>query len=133
MAIPLFLGLLAGLIQGPGGQVAAHADETGRATFYAAFFHGRRTASGTTFDSTMMIAAHPTLPFGTTVRVHGLRSGRSVVVTVVDRGPAKGPRKAGVVIDLSPAAARYLGFEESGHIRVRLEVLEHVASVLPTR
>lgn len=132
MTVPLLLGLLAGLIQDPAGQARADSGETGRATFYASFFHGRRTASGTTFDSTMMIAAHPTLPFGTTVRVHCLRSGRSVVVTVVDRGPAKGPRKAGVVIDLSPAAARYLAFEDSGHIRVRLEVLEHVASVGPS-
>ncbi len=131
MVDPLLLGLFAALVQGPAAHRRADPDETGRATFYAAFFHGRRTASGTTFDSTMMIAAHPTLPFGTTVRVHSLDRERSVVVTVVDRGPARGPRKAGVIIDLSPAAARYLGFQESGHMRVRLEVLEHVASVLP--
>lgn len=98
------------------------------ATYYAAFFHGRRTASGTVFDTTMMLAAHPTLPFGTTVRVHSLTDGRSVVVTVVDRGPAKGPRKAGVIIDLSPAAAQYLGFGSAGRRKVRLEVLDYVAS-----
>ena len=131
MAILQFLGLVATLVQPPAAPSRTPSEETGNATFYAAFFHGRRTASGTTFDSTMMLAAHPTLPFGTTVRVHRLQGSQSVVVTVVDRGPAKGPRKAGVIIDLSPAAARYLGFERSGHLRVRLEVLDHVASVLP--
>lgn len=131
MANSLFLGLLAALLQLPAGEGHGEPGETGRATFYAPFFHGRRTASGTTFDSTMMIAAHPSLPFGTTVRVHGLRDGRSVVVTVVDRGPARGPRKAGVIIDLSPAAARYLGLQRSGHMQVRLEILDHVASVRP--
>lgn len=131
MPNPLYVGLLTALLHGAIGQEAPPTGEQGRATFYAAFFHGRRTAAGTTFDSTMMIAAHPTLPFGTTVRVHSLRDGRSVVVTVVDRGPAKGPRKAGVIIDLSPAAARYLGFGQAGHLRVRLEVLDYVAAVLP--
>lgn len=135
MPAPASLALLLALL---GGRPAAEpqaapqaAGETGMATYYAGRFHGRRTASGTRFDSTMMLAAHPTLPFGTTVRVHDLSSGRSVVVCVVDRGPARAPQKAGVIIDLSRAAADYLHFGDAGRHRVRLEVLEYVAPVLP--
>lgn len=112
-------------------QLPTDAPETGWATYYASKFHGRRTASGTVFDSTMMLAAHPTLPFGTTVRVHDLRSGRSVVVCVVDRGPAAAPRKRGVIIDLSKTAADYLGFVHAGRAKVRIEKLDHFHSVLP--
>ena len=70
------------------------------------------------------MAAHPTLPFGTRVRVIRLATGSSVVVRVVDRGPAAGPRSRGVVIDLSEGAAERLGFIRDGRTRVRLEVLE---------
>jgi len=128
MAIPIHVVTLAWLLQAPSGN-----QETGLATYYAPKFHGRRTASGTLFDSTMMVAAHPSLPFGTTVRVHHLASGRSVVVSVVDRGPAAAPRKRGVVIDLSKAAADYLGFVQAGRARVRIETLDHVHAVLPGR
>lgn len=137
MAHPIPLVLLAWILSSapsftpPAPGPEAPQDETGFATYYAGFFHGRRTASGTRFDSTMMLAAHPTLPFGTTVRVHDLRSGSSVVVVVVDRGPAAGPRQRGVVIDLSRAAAQYLGFLTSGRRRVRLEVLEYRTATLP--
>jgi rare lipoprotein A len=91
---------------------------TGLASVYAAKFHGRETTSGEIFDAEDLTAAHRTLPFGTRVRVHSLRSGRSVVVRINDRGP----HIAGRVIDLSPAAARALRFR-TGLIRVRLEVL----------
>lgn len=103
--------------------IAGAKAQEGLATFYAGFFHGRRTASGTIFDSTEMVAAHPTLPFGTRVRVHNLRSGKSVVVRVTDRGPAKGPQKRGIIIDLSHAAAQQLGFISAGRTKVRLETL----------
>jgi rare lipoprotein A len=76
-----------------------------------------------TFDQTDMVAAHPTYPFGTVVRVTNLSNKRQVVVRVVDRGPAKGPRAEGVVIDLSSGAASNLGFLRKGRTRVRLEVL----------
>src|SRR5262245_15148323 len=57
------------------------------ASWYGAGFHGRRTASGEVFDQGRMTAAHKTLPFGTKLRVTNLRNGRSVLVTVTDRGP----------------------------------------------
>jgi rare lipoprotein A len=96
----------------------------GFATYYARKFDGRRTASGSAFDNDALVAAHPRHPFGTTVRVTNLANGRSVDVRIVDRGPSRGARANGVIIDLSRAAAEALGFIRSGRTRVRLEVLK---------
>jgi rare lipoprotein A len=93
------------------------------ASFYARRFHGRRTASGETFDAKELVAAHPRHPFGTVLHVTNLDNGKTVEVRVVDRGPAQGPRREGVIIDLSPAAARILDFVEEGRIQVRVRVL----------
>jgi len=93
------------------------------ASYYGPGFEGKVTASGVTFDKTAMVAAHPSYPFGTVVRVTNLANGRRVLVRVVDRGPAQGPRAEGVLIDLSSGAAANLGFVQRGRTRVRLEVL----------
>ncbi len=95
----------------------------GLASYYGPGFDGKRTASGIIFDQDAMVAAHPTYPFGTVVRVTNLANKRTVEVRVVDRGPAKGPRAKGVLIDLSSGAAANLGFIRQGRTRVRLEVL----------
>ena len=95
----------------------------GLASYYGTAFHGRVTASGAPFDMNAMVAAHPTYPFGTLVRVTNLRNGRSRNVRILDRGPAAGPRGDGVIIDLSHGAADALGFLSSGRARVRIEVL----------
>jgi rare lipoprotein A len=95
----------------------------GLASYYGPGFDGRTTASGVRFDMNAMVAAHPTYPFGTVVRVTNLRNRRSVEVRILDRGPAQGPRAAGVLIDLSYGAAQALGFIQDGLTRVRLEVL----------
>src|SRR5262245_24577374 len=95
----------------------------GLASYYGPGFDGKQTASGMPFAPTEMVAAHPTYPFGTVVRVTNLANKRQVVVRVVDRGPAKGPRAEGVVIDVSSGAARGLGFLRKGRTRVRLEGL----------
>jgi rare lipoprotein A len=95
----------------------------GLASYYADSFHGKTTASGVRFDTKAMVAAHPTYPFGTRVRVTSLASKKSVEVVIVDRGPARGPRARGVIIDLSRAAASRLGFLRAGRTTVRLEVL----------
>ena len=95
----------------------------GLASYYGPGFEGKRTASGIPFDETAMVAAHPTYPFGTVVRVTNLANNRRVELRVVDRGPAKGPRAQGVVIDVSSGAAENLGFIRQGRTRVRLEVL----------
>ncbi len=91
----------------------------GFASFYAPEFHGRSTASGERYDSEGLSAAHRTLPFGTRVRVTNLKNGRSVVVTITDRGPFR----RGRIVDVSRRAARDLGFLRAGVARVRLEVL----------
>ncbi len=91
----------------------------GEASYYSSAFNGRRMAGGEVYDDERLIAAHRTLPFGTRVRVTNLGNGRSVVVTVKDRGPSVRHR----MIDLSGRAARDLGFVREGVARVRIEVI----------
>ena len=95
----------------------------GVATYYGPGFQGKTTASGARFDRKAMVAAHPSYPFGTIVRVTHLANRRSVQVRIIDRGPAAAPRRSGVVIDLSEGAARQLRFIRQGRARVRVEVL----------
>ncbi|MDX2104818.1 MAG: septal ring lytic transglycosylase RlpA family protein [Candidatus Melainabacteria bacterium] len=77
----------------------------GIASFYGGKFHGRKTASGDTFDQNEMTCAHRTLPFGTKLEVTNPSNGQTVDVVVNDRGPYKKNR----VLDLSKAAAQKLG------------------------
>lgn len=100
---------------------AAIASSFGRTFSGIASFYGnesgRRTASGQRFNQNAMTCAHRTLPFGTKLRVtHG---GRSVVVTVNDRGPFV----RGRVLDLSTGAARAIGLTSAGVGRVTAEVV----------
>jgi peptidoglycan lytic transglycosylase len=88
--------------------------QSGRASWYGPGFQGRRTASGETFDTNDMTAAHRTLPFGTKVRVVNKKTGRSVVVRINDRGPYAHGR----VIDLSKASAQALGISGVGSVDV---------------
>ena len=90
--------------------------ETGRASWYALT---SRTASGEWCDPSAMTAAHPSLPFGTRVKVENLDNGRSVIVRINDRGPFV----SGRIIDLTRAAADRLGFLRRGIADVRLTVL----------
>jgi rare lipoprotein A len=109
----------------PGGGATATVLRTqeGLASYYGRRFHGRTTASGARFDMNAMVAAHPSYPFGTMVRVRNLENGRSVRVKILDRGPTKRYQADGVIIDLSRGAAERLGFIRDGRARVRLEVL----------
>lgn len=90
--------------------------ERGKATWYGPRFHGRRTSSGERFDMNEFTAAHPSLPFGTLVRVRNLANGREVVVRINDRLPRVRDR----IIDLSKAAAAALGILKTGEARVVL-------------
>jgi rare lipoprotein A len=94
-------------------------DVVGVASWYGQPFHGRRTASGATFNMNAFTAAHPSLPFGTRVRVTNLDNGRSVILTINDRGPFVKPR----IIDVSWRAAKALGFVRKGTTRVRIELI----------
>jgi rare lipoprotein A len=90
-------------------------EQSGEASYYASFFHGRRAADGSRFDQMAMTAAHHWLPFGTKVRVTLSGSSRSVIVTITDR--IFSPRR---ILDLSPAAARQLGITQCGVAQVTL-------------
>ncbi len=93
---------------------------TGIASYYADDFHGRKTASGETYDMHALTAAHRTLPLGSTVRVKNLDNNRSVVVRINDRGPFKKDR----LIDLSLAAAEEIGLIADGTAPVELQIIE---------
>jgi len=92
----------------------------GVASWYGYPHHGRLTASGQRFNMYELTAAHRTLPLGTRLRVTNLSNGRSVTVTVTDRGPFVKQR----VLDLSYAAAREIGMIGPGTAPVQLEILE---------
>jgi rare lipoprotein A (peptidoglycan hydrolase) len=92
--------------------------QSGKASYYNKRLHGRKTASGQRYSNSQYTAAHKKYPFGTHVRVVSLKSGKSVIVTINDRGP-RGSR----IIDVSYAAAQELGMLRAGTDEVRLEVL----------
>jgi len=89
---------------------------SGLASFYS---DDTQTASGEAFDKHQLNAAHPSLPFGTRLRVTNVRNGRSVTVRVNDRGPFANGR----VVDVTLAAAEALGMVNQGVVKVALEVL----------
>ena len=93
--------------------------QTGRASWYGKRFHGRKTASGERFDMNALTAAHKELPLGTKIEVINNSNGKSVVVTVNDRGPFHGNR----VLDLSKEAARQLGVIQKGTANVTIRAL----------
>ena len=92
--------------------------EEGDASYYADSLDGNKTASGEPYDKKALTAAHRSLPFGTQVKVTYVKTGKSVVVVINDRGPHAKNR----IIDLSGAAARKIGLIEDGHGKVKLEV-----------
>jgi rare lipoprotein A len=95
------------------GKIASN----GIASFYT---EGTQTASGEKFDTHDLTAAHPTLPFGTKLRVTNVSTGRSVTVRVNDRGPYV----PGRIVDVSYSAAASLGIVERGVANVKLDVVQ---------
>ena len=89
-------------------------------SWYGEDFDGQPTATGEPYDMYGATAAHPTLPFGSIVRVVNTRNHRSQVVRINDRGPYVEGRE----LDVSYAVAQKLGFDHRGLARVRLELLE---------
>lgn len=91
-------------------------DETGVGSWYGAEFHGKTTSNGETYDMESISAAHPTLPLPSIVEVTNLENGKKLKVRVNDRGPFV----KGRLIDLSPAAAKKLGYYGKGSAQVRV-------------
>ncbi len=109
--------------------VAAKAEQTaikrgdrlhGIASWYGGVFQGRKTASGERYDMFAMTACHPTLPFGSLVKVINHRNHRSVVVKITDRGDLVEQNR---IIDLSYGAAQRLAMTRVGLAKVDLQVL----------
>jgi len=95
----------------------AHPATSGVASFYS---EGQETANGEQFNPNELTAAHPSLPFGTHLRVTNVSTGRSVTVRVNDRGPFV----RGRVVDVSYSAARALGMLHAGVANVKLDVVQ---------
>jgi rare lipoprotein A len=101
----------------PKNSAETQTASNGVASFYT---EGSRTANGEKFDTNELTAAHPTLPFGTRLRVTNVATGRAVTVRVNDRGPYV----AGRVVDVSQSAANALGMVGAGIAKVRLDVVQ---------
>jgi len=89
-------------------------------SWYGGDFNGQLTANGEIYDMYAQTAAHPSLPLGSVVRVENLRTHRSVIVRINDRGPYVPGRS----LDVSYEVARELGFAHRGLARVRVELLK---------
>lgn len=95
-----------------------HKPQVGKASWYGRIFQSHKTASGELYDMNQFTAAHRTLPIGSWVKVTDLKTDRSVVVRINDRGPVARNR----IIDLSYGAAKVLAMK--GIDQVRLDVLQ---------
>lgn len=93
--------------------------DTGIASWYGRYFHGRRTSNGERYDMNADTAAHKTLPMNTMVLVKNLENGREKVVRINDRGPFV----RGRILDLSYGSAKQLGIIKNGTARVRITAL----------
>ncbi len=96
--------------------------ETGVASWYGDYFHGRTAADGSIYNMYQFTAAHKTLPFGSVVKVTNLKNGNVCIVKITDRGPFIDGR----IIDLSMVAAEEIGMLDSGISKVKIEVIGKV-------
>lgn len=96
---------------------SAFAQQRGKASYYSHKFHGRKTSSGALYHRDSLTCAHRTYPFGTILEVKNPKNGKSVLVTVTDRGPFARNK----VIDLSYAAAEQLEIIRQGVALVELQ------------
>jgi len=119
----LAASLLAVLLTACGGSKSAFT-QSGQGSYYADKFAGKRTASGAPYRPGKLTAAHNTLPFGTKIKVTNAKTGRSVKVTVNDRGP----HVKGRIVDLSKKAANKIGLVEAGVAPVQLKVVKAVSA-----
>ena len=124
MHLPLITSLTSHLLPLT-SYMNAQGVQTGKASFYAMKFSGRKTASGERLHHDSLTCAHRTYPFGTQLKVTNPSNGRSVIVRVTDRGPYV----KGRIIDLSVRAARELGIISQGIAPVIVE--RYNPSIIP--
>ena len=94
-------------------------EQVGEGSWYGRYHQGRKTSTGARFDQNALTAAHPTLPLGTKATVTNLATGKSVEVTINDRGPYARGRD----IDLSKAAAQRIGVGKDGAVPVKIDAV----------
>ncbi|MDR0585856.1 MAG: septal ring lytic transglycosylase RlpA family protein [Treponema sp.] len=111
----------------PVSMPAGSFSQEGIASWYGAEFEGKPTASGEIFNASQFTAAHPTLPFGTMLRVTNKHNNKTVTVRINDRGPFVSAR----IIDLSRAAAQQLDMIKTGTAPVLVESIEPGKTPLP--
>ncbi len=109
-----------GNIYYPMNKVPIGYTQKGIASWYGPNFHGQYTSDGEIYNMYAFTAAHKTLPMNTIVKVTNLRSGKSVIVRINDRGPFV----RGRIIDLSYAAAKKIGLDITGTAPVELKVIK---------
>ena len=105
--------------------VAQDNEEWGLASYYSDDFQGRETAYGVKYDKDKLTAAHKRHPYGTKLKITRLDNNKSVIVSVID----KGPYIKGRVVDLYMAAARQLGIVQDGVAEVKVEVVGRSSTV----
>lgn len=101
--------------------------DSGTASWYGEYFHGKLTASGEKYDTETLTAAHKTLPFNTVVRVVNIENEKSVEVRINNRGPFTGDR----IIDLSRKAARKIDIIDDGLAEVELYLVKEGDRPIP--
>ncbi len=120
----MLIALLTALLSGCAGhsipsEGQSSFGQTGKASYYAAKFENRKTASGEIYKGAKLTAAHRSLPFGTRVKVTNLANDKTVVVRINDRGPFV----KGRIIDLSKTAFSSIGRLSEGLLKVRIELV----------
>jgi rare lipoprotein A len=119
-AIAFVQGTAVGAKQNSIANTNSAREFSGLADYYHHKLYGQKTASGQVLQKHLFTAAHPTLPFGTKVKVTNKCNGSSCVVVINDRGPYT----KGKVIDLSHAAAVKLGAIKAGTVKVACRVVD---------
>jgi len=119
----VFITLIAVVLFNLSAQTAEVFKQEGIASWYGPEYDGRPTASGEIFDSSLLTAAHPSLPFGTRLVVTNTHNNKSVTVRVNDRGPFVPAR----IIDVSRAAAQQLDMIVTGTAPVSIESIDIIA------
>jgi len=116
--VVLFLMMLVAVSCGSRSGAAGNYKST-TVSYYADKFEGRKTASGETYRHSRMTGAHTSLSLGTRVELVNVENGKSVIITVNDRGPLK----AGRAFDISQGAFRRIASLNDGIVKVKYRIL----------